>query len=101
MNRARDFAEEIRSVFPGRTPREIAINSGLKIVHEKPVLMNGRKRISEYRPKTKEIVIFFKEHEDEAIAHELFHYLEDAKSLRPDRKRSEEQARVFAKSLLK
>jgi len=101
MNKAQGFAEEIRSFYPDETPGEIALKEGLRISFEKPVDLAGRKRISEYRPKTKEIVIFYKEHEDEAIAHEIFHYMEEKKKLKPGRRSSEEQAGIFAKYLLK
>ncbi len=55
--------------------KEKALEYGLSIIYENPIDSFNKKRISEYRPKTKEIVIFHKEFEEQAIAHELFHHL--------------------------
>lgn len=90
-----ELIKEVRLKYPGNDPFEIASELGLKIIYEKPVPIGSAKRISELRPKTGEIVVFHKEHEQEAIAHELFHYFESIKKI----KASEKNARIFAKML--
>ncbi|MCX5749008.1 MAG: hypothetical protein NTZ10_02000 [Candidatus Saganbacteria bacterium] len=95
------LADQIKSVYPEKTPAEIAEKLGLKVIFERPVNMGGVKRISEYRPKTKEIAVFYSEKKDEAVAHELFHYFEMANALRPGRNKiSESEASIFAKNLI-
>lgn len=77
-------------------PKDIAIRMGLKIIYEKPIENDCFLRISEYRKKTKQIVVFYSEFEKEAIAHELFHHLENILNLKLKKTRSEELAERFA-----
>ncbi len=108
MNRKRIYAEkgpghdlagEIKRLFPGKTPKEVALRLGVEIVYEKPVRSSDRVRLSEYRGKQKQIAVFFREVEHTAIAHELFHHIEKTKGLKMAREISEREAENFARIL--
>ena len=74
---------------------------GVTVDYEQPPADESYlKRISEYRPKSKKIVIFHRERETEAIAHELFHHLERLHSYSFSSKESEEHAAAFAKEMI-
>ncbi len=93
-----ELAEEVKRLFPGKTPKEIAAGLGIEIVYERPVDSSDLIRLSEYRDKKKQIAVFFREVEHTAIAHELFHHMESAKGLKMSRSLSEKEAEKFARS---
>lgn len=74
----------------------IASKLGIEIIYEPPLKIKGFCRISEYRKKTKQIVIFYPEYENKAIAHEIFHHVEHMLDLKLKRTKSEEFAERFA-----
>ena len=95
----RKLAAEMKDLFPGKGPKEIASRLGIEIIYEKPVVSRQLVRLSEYRKKQKQIAVFFREVEHTAIAHELVHHLESARGIRLDRDASEKEAKAFAEVL--
>jgi hypothetical protein len=95
----KELAAEIKRLFPGKGPKEIASGLGVEVVYEKPVRSRELVRLSEYRAKQKQIAVFFREVEHTAIAHELFHHLESARGLKLGRDVSEREAKAFAEVL--
>ena len=93
------WAKEITKLYPGENVINIAKDLGAEIVYEKPVEMGPLVRLSEYRGKFSQIVVFFREVEHTAVAHELFHHLEKVRSSGLSAGQSEEEARKFAEQL--
>lgn len=96
-----EFAREIRLKFPKKSVKDIAGALGADIVYEQPVTMYPLMRISEYRPSRSQIVVFYRELEHSAIAHELFHHLEKIKKIGLSRGDSEKQAEIFSSLIQK
>lgn len=94
-----ELAAEIKRLFPGKSPKEIAYGLGVEVIYEKPVESRELVRLSEYRQKQKQIAVFFREVEHTAIAHELFHHLEKTRGLKLTSELSEKEARAFAEVL--
>jgi len=90
------MAGEIKRLFPGKSPKEIASGMGVEVIYEKPVKSQDLVRLSEYRQKQKQIAVFFREVEHTAIAHELFHHLEKTRGLSLTKELSEKEAKAFA-----
>ena len=85
---------------PGKDIYSIVGDYGLTIHFEQPISGNPHiRRISEYRPKSKSIVIFFRENEAEAVAHELFHHLETLCDFSLSKQESELNAKDFASEI--
>ncbi len=97
----KDFAKKIKSLYPKKSASEIANILGLKIVFEKPVESNFIKRISEFRPKIKEIAVFYKDYFNNALLHEIFHYLENENGVKLEKRISEREAREFVSAFNK
>lgn len=95
----KELAGEIKRLFPGKSPKEIATGLGVEIIYEKPVRSQELVRLSEYRQKKKQIAVFFREVEHTAIAHELFHHLEKTRGLKLTSELSEREATAFAEVL--
>lgn len=95
----KQLAGEIKRLFPGGSPKEIAAGLGVEIIYEKPVESRNLVRLSEYREKQKQIAVFFREVEHTAIAHELFHHLEKTRGLNLTKSISEKEAMIFAEVL--
>ena len=93
------WAKELRLSYPKHDVKEIAQALGAEILYEKPVEMVQVSRISEYRVKTKQIVIFYREFERTAIAHELFHHLEKIRDVKLKGPEAETQAEIFSSHL--
>lgn len=91
-----DIIYQIKFQYNTSSTREIAQKMGIEIIYEPPLKIKGFCRISEYRKKTKQIVIFYPEYENKAIAHEIFHHIENTCNFRLKRRKSEEFAEVFA-----
>lgn len=94
------LAQEIKNLYPDYDIKQIATILGAHIIYEKPIEMGSVIRISEYRKKHSQIVIFHKEYEQEAIAHELFHHLEKIRKIKLSRKESEVETEKFVSLLV-
>lgn len=90
------WAKEIIGLYPGKNIIDIAKDMGAEVIYEKPVRSDDLVRFSEYRKRFGQIVVFFREVERAAVAHELFHHLEKVRSADLSLKQSEVEARKFA-----
>ena len=93
---AEELANEIKLKFPKKKVHDIARALGADVVYEKPVEMYPLKRISEYRPKNSQIVVFYREYERMAVAHELFHHLVKIRKIEVPGHEQEKQAEIFS-----
>ena len=94
------LSDGLKQKHKGKKPSEIAALFKIKLIDERPIDRPDLVRMSEYRKNTGTIVVFHREQREKAIAHELFHYLEDMMSLELKKDESEREAGVFASNLI-